>query len=408
MKKQYLLTERAHLMCPNMCFGITATIDAPYDSKRIKKTITALEMAHPFLRASLGYERDTNQYYYDVGEYGKTTLTECPSESNLLLSERILWDYEEVIKRDFDLRKEGMLKIYTYHDGNGISMLFVFHHLLTDGRGGLSLVQEFVEKYVNDINPNYVEERLIASMEDLPKGSKLPFISNALIKFCNKKWKKEKHMVSYLQYHEFADNFVGKDQVKHILSVVEKDDFEEITEKCKQAQVSINDYLLAEMFIEDDTKKIIIASDIREKLHCYQPGALGNYSTAFGITCKDSVKEPIELAKIIYKKVRKTLSNEKIAMQVLSCYIAMDPGLLDAAAISTLGMFESKVGAFVGGNMFGFRDHSGYSITNLGKIVNRYIRSAMFIPPASPAIKKIVGILTVNGIMYKCTSERCV
>lgn len=93
-------------------------------------------------------------------------------------------------------------------------------------------------------------------------------------------------------------------------------------------------------------------------------------------------------------------------MQVLSCYIAMNPGLIDAAAISTLGMFNSKAGKFVGGEMFGFRNQSGYSITNLGRIESSYIKSALFISPASPAMKKIVGVLTVNGRMYRCTSER--
>lgn len=406
MNKQYLLTERAHLMCPNMCFGIAATIDAPYDSKRIKDSITALEMAHPFLRALLGYESDTNRYYYDISDYGKTTLIESDRNSDLPIPEQILRNYEKIIQKDFDLRREGMLKIYTYDDGESTSALFVIHHLLTDGRGGLGLVKEFIEKYVKDINPDYVEEQLISSMDNLPKASKLPWISNALIKSCNKNWKKEKQMVSYPKYHEFASDYVKKDQVKHNLSVVEKDELEWNAEKCKQAQVTMNDYLLAEMFIKDGTKKIIIASDIRKLIHCYQPGALGNYSTAFGITCKSSGKDPIKLAKIVHKKVKKILSNDKIAMQVLSCYIAMDPGLIDAAAVSTLGKFESKAGRFVGDKMFGFKNQSGYSVTNLGKIENPYIKSAMFIPPASPAIKKIVGILTVNGIMYQCTSER--
>lgn len=406
MNKQYLLTERAHLMCPNMCFGIAVAIDAPYDFKRIKDSITALEIAHPFLRALLGYENNTNRYYYDISQYGKTTVTESSKNLNLPIQERIFKDYEEIIQKDFDLRKEGMLKICTYNDEGSTLVLFVFHHLLTDGRGGLGLVKEFIEKYVNDINPNFVEERLIASMKDLPKNSKLSFVSNTLIKYCNQKWKKEKQMVSYSQYHEFASNYVKKDQVKHNLYVVGKDKLVEIAEKCKQAQVTINDYLLAKMYIEDGTKKIIIASDIREKILCYQPGALGNYSTAFGITCKSVGKDPIKLAKIVHKKVKKALSNDKTAMQVLSCYIAMDPGLIDAAAISALGPYESKAGNFVGGVMFGYRKQNGYSITNLGKIENPYIKNAMFIPPASPAIKKIVGILTVNGVMYKCTSQR--
>lgn len=114
----------------------------------------------------------------------------------------------------------------------------------------------------------------------------------------------------------------------------------------------------------------------------------------------------MKLAKIVHKKVRKILSNNKIAMLVLSCYITMEPGLIDAAAISSLGTFDSRVGKFVGGNMFGYQKQNGYSITNLGKIESPYIKSALFIPPASPAIKKIVGVLTVNGRMYQCTRER--
>lgn len=406
MDKQYIFTERAHLMCPNMNFGIAATVDAPYDSGRIKESIAAIEKAHPFLRALLGYESNTNRYYYDISESGKTTLTEVLADSNLPVQERILSDFQKIVQKDFDLTKEGMLKIYTYDDGKSMSVLFVFHHLLTDGRGGLALVKEFIEKYVNDTDPEYVEERLISSVEDLPKDSKLPFISRTLIKTCNNKWKKEKLTVSYPKYHDFADCYVKKDQVKHKISVIEKDELEKLIIKCKQNQVTINDYLLAEMFIKDGTQKIIIASDIRDKVHCYKAGALGNYSTAFGIRCKSNVKDPVKLARIVHKKVKKALSDNRIAMQVLSCYIAMDPGLIDAAAISSLGMFKSKAGKFVGDRMFGFGSQNGYSISNLGKMESPYIKSAMFIPPASPAMKKIIGVLTVNGIMYKCTSER--
>lgn len=38
---QRIYTERAHLMCPNMCFGIVITIDAVFDSE---KTITAIAL----------------------------------------------------------------------------------------------------------------------------------------------------------------------------------------------------------------------------------------------------------------------------------------------------------------------------------------------------------------------------
>lgn len=54
--------------------------------------------------------------------------------------------------------------------------------------------------------------------------------------------------------------------------------------------------------------------------------------------------------------------------------------------------------------MFGYGSQDGYSITNLGKIQSDIISEAVFIPPASPANKKIWGVLTVNGCMKICVS----
>ena len=48
----------------------------------------------------------------------------------------------------------------------------------------------------------------------------------------------------------------------------------------------------------------------------------------------------------------------------------------------------------------GFTKSKGYSITNLGKYESNNIEEAAFLPPASPAIKKTLGVLTVNGKFY--------
>ncbi len=84
----------------------------------------------------------------------------------------------------------------------------------------------------------------------------------------------------------------------------------------------------------------------------------------------------------------------------------MNPELLDAAVISVLGSFCSKAAAFVGKNMFGYADAAGYSISNLGKTTSDVITDAVFIPAASPAIKVMSGVLTVNGKMNICTIRK--
>ena len=167
----------------------------------------------------------------------------------------------------------------------------------------------------------------------------------------------------------------------------------------------MNDLLMAHMYVKTGTEKIIIAADIRNMLSKYRKGTLGNYSTAMGICCKSKSTDVIEKAKEVHKLVQKHMKNNRALMLVLACYFEMAPTLLDAAAISALGGFESKAGKFVGGGMFGFTQPKSYSITNLGKVKNNNIKSFMFIPPASPAAKLTLGVVTLNGTMKVCSSR---
>ena len=52
-----IFTERAHLMCPHMNFGIVLSVDRAFDEDRIRKAFEILSDNHPFLRALLGYEK---------------------------------------------------------------------------------------------------------------------------------------------------------------------------------------------------------------------------------------------------------------------------------------------------------------------------------------------------------------
>ena len=74
MKRQYLVTERAHFMCPNMHFGILMEIEKEYDDKSVKDTLSRMADAHPFLRSLIAYEEGTDRLYYKVTEESQITL----------------------------------------------------------------------------------------------------------------------------------------------------------------------------------------------------------------------------------------------------------------------------------------------------------------------------------------------
>lgn len=431
---EYLFTERAHLACPNMCFGIAACIGKSFDKDRIEESVARLAEAHPFLRSRLGYEKETNSYFYDVKEQSQVEVIfagkmcdeyeedvesedgrETAAAGDVIASSKIIKEFEKHTARDWNLFNEGFLKLAVWKAGDRTVLLFVFHHLLADGRGALGLVQEFADFYADDIELKAAPEHLITK-EDLPANSKLSFISQALVNHANRQWKKEKHQLSYEEYHTFADKFLQQDFVEHSLEAVSSDKLADIHVQCKSHKVSINDYLLAKMFSEEKAGSIVMACDLRNKLACYNQGALGNFATAFSVKLKqsksaDAMKsaDPTELfslAQKVHNQIQKKLASLKDLYLILQCYASLEPGLLDAAMISSRGAFDSKAAKFIGTTFFNYDKAKGYSITNLGKIESKNIESAFFIPPASPAIKKTQGVLTVNGIMRICTSQR--
>ena len=69
---QKIYTERAHLMCPNMFFGIVISIHAAFERDKLFKTCSAISEAHPFLRALLGH--DEGGYYYNITDENRVQL----------------------------------------------------------------------------------------------------------------------------------------------------------------------------------------------------------------------------------------------------------------------------------------------------------------------------------------------
>lgn len=406
MKRQYLYTEQAHLMCPNMNFGIVFQVNSPYDENRIRHTLSLLVKAHPFLSSLIRYEENTKRYYYDITFDSKVDLIIKEENITGLYDKLVISEYERLVSTDWNLTCEGMLKIVCWKQDNKLCILFVFHHLLADGRAALSLVKEFAEHYVHGILPERVEEKLISSVNDFPNKSGLPFVSKILVDNANKRWKKENHLISYEEYHEFAEKYLQKDKVVHNTSIYDEESMNKISLICRENQISVNDYLVAKMIEEEKIDKIIIACDLRKQLSCYSQGALGNYSTAFSVRLKGNSSDTMITAREVHEQVQKIMKTPASLYLILQCYARLTPSLIDVAAISTLGDFDSKAGRFIGTAFFGFENPMGYSITNLGKMESRSIDNAMFIPPASPAIKKIKGILTINGRMNICVSQR--
>lgn len=399
MVNKYIVTERAHFMCPNMFFGMFVQILGKYDKDKFLNCILHLSEAHPLLKSVIKYEENTTKLYYDITDRSQIEIVEKQEENT--------WreDYRKVGAKEWNAFKNGLLKLYVYPSKNHFKILFIAHHLLGDGRCVINLVNELVNMYVDGSKIDYREERLIESLEDLPEKSDLTGISKYIVNRVNKQWKKEKHLVTYKEYAEFVEKFSLKNPVGHCIVKGTNSKLVEMKSFSKANQITLNDLLMARLYIESGENKITIAADIRDFLKFYQEGACGNYASAMGIVCKGKSKDIVAKSREVHKQVKKFTENNRNLMLVLSCYLTMDRDLIDSAAISGLGGFTSKAGQFVGGTMFGYAKRDGLCITNLGILNNENIEDMIFIPPASPSVKNTIGILTLNGQLSLCSSH---
>ncbi|NLD86757.1 MAG: hypothetical protein GX633_00665, partial [Clostridiales bacterium] len=309
--KSYVYSERAHFMCPNMHFGMLVTIRGEYDGDKLRFCLGALSKAHPFLESVIARD-ESGRLYFRKTDGLTVPLIECGGE----------WqkDYDEISLGGWDITRECMLKAVTYPFEGEFRLLLVAHHMLCDGRGLLQLAEELAYCYVKGEQPKYVEERLISSISDLPRGSDLPFLSRAVINYANNRWRKENHRVSYDEYLKFEKKYLQENVTRRSLTTIDGSELEEIIKICREENVSVNDYLIARMMRETGSGKMIIACDIRDKISCYVPGAMGNYSTAFSVVCKTRDGDTVALAKRMSAEVAKIRKRPQREMLVLSCY----------------------------------------------------------------------------------------
>lgn len=348
--KQYVLTERAHLMCPNMHFGIRAKIAARYDEGKFHDALRALAVAHPFLKSNIAQEAESGKLYYCRHEELKIPVFKKDNA--------FLWqdDYRDITRNGWNAFQESLLKLIVYPASEAFEVILIAHHLLGDGRSILHLVCEFANCYLSGKTPALAEENLISSIDELPKGSQLSSVNQLIIGYANRKRKQERHTVSYEDYTKFETEFIANNPVSYPEEAWEPTKTEEVLRKCHEQVVSLNDYLIAEMMLKEKTNRVVAAVDIRRYLSRYQAGALGNYASATAIEVSSKSKDIWEIARFVSERIKKNISNPEKLMMILACYLNMEPELIDAAAISAMGGFHSKAGDLLGQSFLGIKN----------------------------------------------------
>lgn len=393
-----VFTERAHLMCPSMHFGIAAAIARPFDETRIFEALEKLRACHPLLSSIISFEADGTPVYEKKADLAVPVHFMKDASS-------FLKEYEEITAAGWDVRTDCLLRFIACPDEEKTFVVFAVHHLLCDGKALLNLVEEFADVYTGNADCTKKEDKLILSPDDFDGRLQVPFMLSGISSSANRKWAKEKRSVTYEQYRAFEKEYYREARFERTASSATEDELQGIIDACHLLKVTVNDYLIAKMMVEENTRKVLVGVDIRKYLKNHEDGAVGNFSSAYSVELHHTDDVWLTAEKVS-KAIAKIKKNPARELLTLALYTSLDQNLLDASAITSLGGFESKAALFIGDRLLGFRNAENHTITNLGKLESNIISDAWFIPPCSPSAKVIAGVITVNGVMNTVTCTR--
>lgn len=103
---------------------------------------------------------------------------------------------------------------------------------------------------------------MIRTIDDLPEKSDLTGISKLLVKQANKQWRTEGKRVRYEEYALFVEKFASTHPVCLKEHYISDEEFNKMIQLCKENEITLNDLLMAHIYIKTGTEKIIIAAAI--------------------------------------------------------------------------------------------------------------------------------------------------
>ena len=237
--------------------------------------------------------------------------------------------------------------------------------------------------------------------ETLPKEAGLPFPAAALVRYYNRKWRKERRVFTFEDMRAAHEAFWRTHRTTVRNEVTEQDVLTEKLNRCRTGSVGFTSYTIAEM-----TAPLPSGQDVGLAVDGRQDGNRAMSNQATGISVKyryDRRKTLLENAAAIDRQMKKKLQTPAYKYFILRFMGAFDPTLLDAVNLEFAGYFHSKTSASLAG-LLGYGGHTkDISLTNLTKldIPTEYgsftLADLVFVPPVISYGRNIIGMVTVSG-----------
>lgn len=381
-------TERADLFdtCMIISMLVRINIDVPYG--KLQEAFTKACLLHEVLNSKVVIEPSGEAFYKSCEEQHNSF-----TETDLTFTELI----NSNEGKRFRLEEGEFIRGFRSPDG----LVFMMHHLGGDGKSLLYFIETFM-RCLNGEECSYVPFRNL-TVDNIPEESELSGPYELLLKYWNKKWKKEKRVFTFDDMDAAYKCYWKDRKTETLIDRYEKKDLELLLGKAKEAGVTLTSYLITDMIKESGKESDVgLAVDGRTDSN----RSMGNQAT--GIAFKYKYNDKITFAENAIKiqnLMKRKLTEKKRFYLVLLFMGKLDPTLVDSLSLEHAGYFSGKTSNKVA-ELLGYGSKvKDISLTNLTRadIPVEYgpykITEITFVPPVVSYGKNIIGIVTANDTM---------
>ena len=386
MKK--LVLERLYKNCPRMVSGVKFDVLLPYDDSKFLRAINLLAYRHPFLNATVHTEEDTFSYNLD-----KKVIPFVVESTSVLDFEKDFTQFENAC-RNFSV--ECLCKFFVYKHESSFSLLVVAHKILTDAKGLMALIQDFILAYQDLLPEKVVVPRLIENLKDLPKENYVTLKEKKIIQKVNRDIKKRKVACSESLYKEYHYSLLENNPLGFAYRKLPESYLDGLKAECEKNNVSILAYFIALVCKNFYIPYFLFSVDVRNCLYWYVQGSLGNFNSFVFFDSKNYSKKNIfELAREIERQLMFLKHNDKTKCSALAKILLLDPRVVDVL-FPFLGYFSSEKSLKRIAKSFKLRKKIEYMITDVGTYSIPEIDNVVFLESPFPITSLNFTLLTVN------------
>ena len=377
--------ERLWVFAPVYLVVSKAEVEGDISIDQLREAIKTAVSAHELLQQKIILDEEWNAYYN-------------PCEPFPFVIEEYDGDWREVVyaqeKIPYAIEKGEFIRFFLQKIPNGVSIMFVTHHLAGDGTSYAYLLQDILRAATGE-NLEYKPLHLFP-MDSLPKESQLTFLMRMLMKNMNRKWNKTKRQFTFEEAKNLHQSYWENHSSVIEEEVIDGEIYDTILQNVKAHDVTVNSVITTALIrAAEELSDVGHAASIREKGYT----GMGNFAT--GISTKYQYNENLsfwENAKNVQKLLYEKLQSPAKKYFLLQFMGQIEPTLIDAIYFAACSDYSNAT-AITFAKMFGYAENpKGISITNLTRlpIAEDYGKFKMtdytFVPPLVLNSQRIIGV----------------